>query len=511
MIARIVDNHWIYMDQITVPEEDVIYKAFSIQHPNAQYIDTMFGMFDGWIRKYNKKRQRIARPLLKELVEVCRRNNIPISVVDERESPKYPAPDPSVVTPDLLPGITLEEYQIRAIRASCRAEVGLISSVTGSGKTEIMAGICKIMDCPTVILGDMKVIVDQIRERLELRDIDEIGVFYAGKRPSGQKVIVGSIQSLTVPRKPQKTRDDTPESYARKLKAYKTRRKNAQNLIDHIRKCELLLVDEADKATNKQWRKLFMEIYRGRRKYGLSGTFFDPDKPVEAITLKEHLGAIIAETSREEVQSKGRIVPIEYIALGFGDPKYIKDKSAFDIAEKEWLTDNREYHNIINKLCELEIRKDDKVGILVLVEKKDLGYTLESIIPNSRFICGDHSMKQRHAAIKAFEEREINVLIGGKIVERGLDLDGGCEVLIIATGGRSAAKFNQKVGRAVRRNRKGKSKVYDFFFLCNHYLYAHSRNRLKEIVSMGYPSKVVFKEGTVEANKFIRSRFRRPK
>jgi len=113
--------------------------------------------------------------------------------------------------------------------------------------------------------------------------------------------------------------------------------------------------------------------------------------------------------------------------------------------------------------------------------------------------------------LRAFEKRKFNVLIGGKIINRGLDLDGGCENLIIATGGKLRSDFVQKVGRALRHNKRGKSIVYDFFFRCNKYLYGHSKARLKTMVDFGYKSTIVFKNGSIDGDKLIKSRFRIPK
>lgn len=861
MIARIVDNKYIYLEQISAQEEDILDKAFSVRHPSAQYLDLGDTFFDGVYHKYNKFHHRMARPFLHELERVANNLGMPLNIIDDRPPPKYPPPDESKVTPDLLAGVTLDDHQVEAIKAVCREEVGIFSCPTGGGKcfgfgtlirmfdgsikpvqdiragdllmgddstprfvksttsgfgklykinqkngnnyvvndchtlvlkrtndgtskagctceidvsdylgksktfkhihkgfkspieypfnkcpldpyflglwlgdgrhdqpsitvnrddtelfeyledaacclgmvatrkedprenadqvaivlyegisaledyipfmrnpitralhdlgvfrnkhvpdcykfnstevrrellagfidayghskrglsadiihkrgqlidgivdvarslglrvsesdtikgcketgydatykritisgdlsniptklyrkrfakpkskrdplvcgisvedygygnyygfeldgskrflladctvvhnTEMMAGIAKIMDCPTVILSEMTVVVDQIKHRLELREVaSEVGMFYAGKRPNGQQIIVGSFQSLIIPKSPKKTENDTPESYARKMQAYKTRRKNSRKLRDIIKKCDLLLVDEADNATGKQWRNLFWHWFRGRRKFGFTGTPFDPQKPVRNMVLKENLGTIIHKTSRKTLEKIGRIIPVTYTALAFGDESLIKDKSAFDIATREHMIENKQFHSLIKAVANKSLSSDPEHGVLILVESVPLGYKLEKIIDNARFICGDHSMKERKKVVEAFENRETRVLIGGKIVKRGLDLKGGCETLIVATGGKLASDFNQKVGRAVRRNKIGRAQIYDFFFLCNHYLYGHSRNRLKTIVAMGYPSKVIFKHGVLDAEKFIKSRFRRPK
>ncbi len=387
----------------------------------------------------------------------------------------------------------------------------LLGDYTVTHNTEIMSGIVKVVNRPTVILCDMTIIVDQIKERLELREATkEVGMFYAGKRPNGQQVIVGSFQSLIIPTPPKKKETDTPEKYKLKCRAFNTRRKNARNLRAIIGKCDLLLVDECDIATSKRWKQLFWHWFKGRRRYGFSGTPFDPAKPVENLVLKEHLGSIIFHVPREEVEKNKRIVPVSYTAIAFGDETMIRDKSAYDIAMKEQMIENTSFHTLVSKIA-IRTTEDPTCGTLILVESQPLGYALESMIEGSKFICGDHRMKERKKAIAAFESRETQVLIGGKIIKRGLDLQGGCESLIIATGGKLASDFGQKIGRAVRVNERGFAQIYDFFFLGNHYLYGHSRKRLKAIVEMGYPAKVVFKHGVVEAGKFIRSRFRRPK
>lgn len=512
MLARIVDNKWIYIEQITDSEERIIDAAFCVEDPNRHYIDTSMGFFDGVYHKYNTFHHRLSRAFLEELKTVCDKRGLPLTVIDSRPIPKHIAPDPNTIGKDYLDGITLDGHQLNAIRAACPHEIGIINFPTGGGKTEVLAGIAKMFDCNTTVLGDMTIVVDQIKQRLELRKIaEEVGLFYAGSRPNGQKIIVGSFQSLIIPTKPKKTKKDTPESYLRKRAAYKSRCKKARMLRKMVKACDLLLVDECDKCSTKQWGNLFRYWFDGRRRYGFSGTPFDDSKPVENVIIKERFGSIIAEASRKELEDIGRIIPVSYIGMAFGDESKIKDKTAYDIAVNEQMIENGKFHRLISSIVNRELSSNPDDGILILVESRPLGYALESLIDNSKFLCGDHSQKTRREVVEKFENRELNTLIGGKIFARGLDLSGGCEVLILATGGKLWSGFDQKIGRAVRQNKKGRAKVYDFFHLGSHYLYAHSRSRLKAIVNMGYNAKVVFKNGVLDAKKFIESRFRRPK
>ena len=516
MLARILNDKTIQFEQITTPEEVALKKKFSVQSPSARYIDSSEGGFDGWFRKYHESKRTLSRAFLGELRKFCRESGLPLKVMDNRPPPKYPAPNPELVTPDLLPGITLEEYQLRAIRATCTAEVGCIEVPTGGGKGEIAAGITKVHNCPTVIIAEQTVVIEELVERLQLRKVvEDVGMFVGGKRPNGQLVIVGLIQSLVAPgTPPAKTQKDTPESYARKLKAFKTRLKNARTLREMVGKCDLLIIDEADRAVNAQYRNLMRFWFKGRRRYGLSGTYNDPAKPVQNMNLMENLGSIISVTSRSEVQAKGRIIPVALTALAFGNPKNRHDRTAYDIAEKEQVIENVKLHNLIKKLAERSAASTPDHGVVILCESIPLGQTIAALIDPAlkpEFIYGGTPKKQRRAAIDAFQKRESRVLIGSKIVKRGMDLKGGCETLIIATGGKLWSEFNQMVGRSVRVNNRKFCQIYDIFHLGSFYLYTHSRARLKHIVGMGYPAKVVFPTTTLDAEAFIKSRFRIPK
>tara|TARA_R110000751_G_scaffold15863_1_gene50985 strand:- start:5586 stop:7178 length:1593 start_codon:yes stop_codon:yes gene_type:complete len=524
MRAIIKDNQWIYFDNITDPEENILWKEFSVVSPGRDYIDpSQLGMWDGVFRKYNRAKRRMARPLLSMLRGVCGKYDLPLEIIDERESSEYKPLKPDDVKPDFLPGITLDDHQVKAIQTACKVECGIVDVPTGGGKGEIIVGICKAIDCPTVIIADQKIVIDQLKARLELRNIsDEIGLFYAGQRPNGETIVVGSIQSLTPPKvppaPPDRREDESDKSWKKRLnrfdssmQGYRTRRRNAKELQQYVKDAHMILVDECDRAASDPYKQLFRYWFSGRRRYGFSGTPFDVAKPVEGLVMQEHLGSTIVKESRKALEKIGRIIPTEYIMLAFGVEGDFRDRTAYDIAYDEWMVRNDKFHNLIAKLC--KHHGDD--GTLVLVDREVLGLALVDALSEigieSHFIYGKTPKRRRDEVLRAFERREFNVLIGGKIINRGLDLDGGCENLIIATGGKLRSDFMQKVGRALRHNKYGKSKVYDFYFRCNKYLYEHSKARLRTMVDAEYKSTIVFKNGSIDGAKLIKSRFRIPK
>lgn len=571
MIAQITDNHYIYLGQVTQGSEESLVKWFSVRSPDAFYRRN--DLWDGWYRKYNTAKQRLALPFLGELKRCCLANRIPLEIVDQRPAPKYPAPQPEQITSSIVPGVTLDDYQVRGLQACCLEEFGILQGTTGSGKTELMCGLVAMFRCPTVIITEQIVVLEQIVKRLEMRQVvhnNDIGLFCYGNMPDGNLVIVGSIQSLSSPKKPKPTdiRATTKEAvakclkwaenrtltidkelvlyrvfpkvladalyevpegcnklrgkyldlliqyvkrvkYAQIMKWYKSRITKAKQIQDMVSKSDLLLIDECDLAVTPQYALLFRNYFHGRRKYGFSATPFEKNKPVENLVLRENLGIKIYEAPRSEVQAAGRIIPIKFHMMVVG-PEDRQDSRTFDIAMREVMIDNKEFHQLVATI----VSSFPKDGTLILVDTspiEELGVALEELIPGSKFIFGGTPKKVRREFIDKFERREMTCLIGSKILKRGLDLSGGVENLIIIGGGAMWSDFDQKIGRAVRLNSRGWARVFSFFFLNNKYLYRHSKENLKAVLNMEYETHIHFNGIDFDGRKFVRSNFRLPK
>jgi len=560
MLINIINNKTIILSQLTPDVEQTIKYHFSAKDPKAYYHRNTH--WDGWIRRYNPKTSELALPYLDELKKCCIQHNVPYEINDQRPSPRILPPNPNSITKNLLEGITLEDYQIDAIKACCTHEIGQIMACTGAGKTEIMCGIIKAYHCDTVIITEQLVILNQIVDRLKLRNVvkdDDIGLFCQGHQPEGNQVIVGSIQSLSTPSPPneptinnkitQKTLEKwltTPEEHEQKLKTiftanqiekisqnnykptkfdlevtkqyiietrkqiehktYQTRCQNSRKIQEQIAKTDLILIDESDQATTPQYAKLFKNVYNGRRRYGFSGTPFHNNEPIKNLTLRENLGNIIYQIPRSHVQERNRIIPLKIWFTTVGDPRKRNDSRAYDIALKEDIIDNQEFHQITANLANKLPGKT-----LILIDTSPigpLGLGLEKQINNSKFIYGQTNQKDRNKYIKSFEEGELKCLIGSKILERGFDLKNGVHNLIVIGGGAKWHKFDQRLGRAVRLNEQGHAKVFSFIHLTNKYLYKHSRERLKAAISLGYPVKVITGDKVINGEELIKSKFK---
>ena len=505
MKVVIKDNRFINMVGLVPTEEQLLQKWFSVKDPNFHFKrGVIFDMsYDGIICRYSVKRRRLPLPFLNELKERCQNSHLRLEVVDERPPSKFSA-DPNLITEDWLPGIKLEDYQIAAIKAACMNDCGLIKAPTGAGKSELIAGIIKAYKCPTVVLAEQLVVIDQLKERLELRDVvEEVGMFYAGMTPEEKLVCIGTSASLIIPPLPTKYANK-PTKFLRLMQAHSTRSENALKYREILKKCDLMIVDEADRAVSKTYKHIFRWWYDGRRRFGTSATPFDRKKPIENLFVREHFGSIIYEVDRKTVEEKGRIIPIKYYMLAVGEDGYRFEGSAWDIALKEKVVEDPDFHQTVRTI--VEGFKDD--GTLILVERDDLGKALEQVIEGSVFINGLTSKKVRREVVERFEKREIKCLIGGKILKRGFDLKGGCENLVLSGMGQLQSDTLQQIGRAMRLNPKGCARVFDFYFMNNRFLYDHSKERLKSVVAAGYDATVIFRDKKVKGIDLIKKRFR---
>lgn len=631
MLIVLEDNHKLRLSQVFPQQEEILYKHFSIRDPKAIYAKSAkSGGWDGIWRKYNRNSQTLKRPFLAELIELCKEHNFPYEIIDQREKSKYPRPSVGSFDNTLIDGIVLRDNQMDALNAvslngnsekDIISEVGMIAHTTGSGKTNTMAGIIKLFRCPTVIITEQVVVLDQIVKNMQLKNVvhnNDIGLFTSGFTPNNNIVIIGSVQALQTPKKPIWSEfevklttverdfyklmiDNCNKAYASvgelnakcwfrtifidkfiknnqeivetihpeikndyfkaynilinnkeylskykeeeielflldinikpkefelciekainifipvikdkyfqiAIKGYHSRFEKSQLVQKLVEKCELLMIDEADKGSSKYYEPLFNTWFNGRYIYGFSGTPYDRDKPVENLILRERFGSILSETNRKEMTEVGNIQPIKYYMIQFGkeDPM---DKTAFDIAEKREIINNNEFHKKIEAI--INSFKEERFLILIdTAAVEEFGKTLEQKINGSIFISGQTIRSKRNKVLKDFEEGNLKVLIGSKILKRGLDLH-AIDNMIMIGAGKKESNIDQIIGRAVRKTERGWSRVFAFYHTANYYLLTHSRRQLKFVVGLKqYPVTIIYGNKQITGEKFIKNRYK---
>ena len=177
----------------------------------------------------------------------------------------------------------LDDYQQNAVSALTEKRQGIVHAVTSAGKTLIvLAAICATGQ-RALILVHRKILLEQF-----LDDIDK----YV-RRPNGEKITPGiigdgkcTIGDITVA---------IDKSFARGMDTYKDQ-------------FGTVFLDECHLAPATTLFAICNSI-NARNKFGLSGTLKRKDQ--KEFLIHATFGRVIAEIKKDELESIGRVVPVE--------------------------------------------------------------------------------------------------------------------------------------------------------------------------------------------------------
>ncbi len=285
--------------------------------------------------------------------------------------------------------------QIAAKNAALKAERGIISMVTASGKSFVIALICRDLNLKTLIIVPTLGLKEQLTESL----LVALG--------PGHKVTVENIDSSALP-----------------------------GLTDF----DCLIIDEAHHVAASTYRKLNRTAWKGiYYRYFFTATPFRNDDE-EQLLFESIAGQVIYELDYKTAVSKKIIPPIEayYIEI----PK--QDTDAYTWKEVySQLVVNNEIRNDIIRGALFTLAINEK-SALCLVKEIAHGNKLAPII----FANGQDD--RTSSFIKRFNTREIIILIGTSgILGEGID-SRPAEYVIIAGLGKAKSSFMQQIGRVLR-------------------------------------------------------------
>ena len=176
---------------------DKIAKAINPLDPN-RYKNRAYRMhhWDGRVKIYDEKNNRVLVGLFPKLYNCVKevQNDYPdfkVSIEDDRESKVSSSMKdysvPLALSNGSEPDIKLRDHQMRALEFSFKSQQGVVNGSTGSGKTEVAAGIIK-ESLPNISKDDLiffmcqsKDIAHQTQERLHKRLEIPIGFWGDGE------------------------------------------------------------------------------------------------------------------------------------------------------------------------------------------------------------------------------------------------------------------------------------------------------------------------------------------
>jgi superfamily II DNA or RNA helicase len=462
IVINSIDSYTAMIAGISSEYVLMLYEYLSVNVPGANWSKsyneyTISGKrrWDGKKRYFSDKTQRF--PLyFKDMVinylasyglEV-KDNTKKIDLVDIRQLDKINLGD-----------IELLDYQLECAKRCITNGYGIIESPTSSGKTVIMASIVQLFNKKTLILVDRKSLAEQIKNRFESYGLGKIDIIHSeNKDYNNRQIAVCLVQSVG-------------------------------EIEDKLNNYELLIVDEVHKAKAKGFIEIVKKCKNAYNRFGFSATIQPPDTP-DGLNLIAGYGKKIFKIPVVQLIERGDVMsdPMFIMVVNNKEPLYMVSKEELSNKNKYVETENKHYvynlyrNALISYVAKKHVANDEKV--LILVKRIEHGKILEKMLDHT-YLCGKHKIKEREEMVRDFEEGKTKILLAqSEIMGVGMDLRGGCNVMIVGSGGKGEIGVIQKVGRGLRKNENMKVTIYDFYDEFDDDVLSHSKKRKKIYVNV---------------------------
>lgn len=342
-------------------------------------------------------------------------------------------------------------YQKEAITAAIAAGRGVIESAVGTGKSLMMAYLIKHFSVKSLVIVPSRGLSGQLyndfSEWFGAANVELLDAAKIRKTKKPKSISIVTVQSLGSLQK-------------------------SGEFAEFAKHIDGVFVDEVHHAGASTYTGLLADLQHVYYRFGFSGTFMRND--AKTLEMWSFLSNVIYQFPAHRAIQEGYLTPMDvYMYQMEGRPKK-KYQKEYD----EHYCGNPQLLQVISEIVSsykteqilILVNKKDKCGMLVHEYLKSLG------IDNS-YISGDNDKDEINNTIKAFNEKQIRVLIGSSVIGEGIDVR-STDHLIMCQGGKSEIAIVQAIGRAIRLfPGKVKAFIHDFKFEGSKYLEKHSLER----------------------------------
>lgn len=356
----------------------------------------------------------IPKGFIRKLLVYCIQNNIEYQLDDHRK---------------LLPPAnfsfhaSLRVYQLPAVEAASKKDIGIIVAPPGSGKTVVGLKIIADKQQPALIIVHRNQLADQWAERIEAflgiqkQDIGRIG---QGKTKIGKQVTIAMIQSLD---------KELQKPEAEKL----------------VRSFGIIIVDECHHIAAETFKNA-VSLFHSYYLYGLTATPFRKNSDDRLISI--HLGEVISEMkSSDKGASEQPEIIIRNTTLNV---EFNAKTDRFETLSNILIHDS-ERNKLILKDVIFQLSTGKRV--VILTERKEHIETLNQYLKQSFEIVtlsGDDSESSRNAKWQILKAGNYQVLITtGQFFGEGSDLQ-NAQCLFLVYPFSFEGKLIQYIGRVQR-------------------------------------------------------------
>lgn len=408
--------------------------------------DFIIPKWDGVTRLYKPKRgQTFYTGLLSTVIDVLTKNKVDFVKTDMRERPAINMSN-LVFTPQ--PGYLEREYQQKCINAAYSHTRGILKVATGGGKTVIMTElISRIKTGPFMFYVLTKDLMNQAHDVLSRFlnvPIGRIGDGECDIQMLNVCTIQTAVRAINLDNKAFKISDyqfDEEDAEAWK-KSDVTSVEKMQAIRSLISSAKGIYMDECHHASATTVRDVLSASPMAYWRYGGSATPIREDGA--EMMIQALFGKNIVDINASWLIKHGYLCT-PYII--FEPIKHDLKLHSWKAIYKYCVAGNQEFNAHIADTAKYLMAQG--LITLILVQQKIQGKAIQEAIPNIPFITGDTPSKKRKEAIEALRSKNIPCLICTTLADEGLDIP--ClDIVLMAGGGASATRVNQRIGRTLR-------------------------------------------------------------
>lgn len=353
------------------------------------------------------------------------------------------------VKPIVIGDFVYRDYQMATIRQILKYHRGIVKVATNGGKTDIWAGLLKVLGSPPSIwYVPRKEIFGQTIDRFEERLGHSVGRIGDGKfEPDLTGVTVSMYQTLH-----KRIKDKDVKKWLHAIAA--------------------VGADECHMLSADGYRDCFDET-GGDFRVGMSGTPFNKDKVVQRARLIGATGAVISDVTNQELIDRG-ISEVPHIL--FVTPRVRPDQVAY-LKGLDYMRAIH-YNEIRNRVIALFARAFVRAGMqtMIFVNKTAHGEKIKEWLPEGMLVTSKTG--NRVEARRMLERGDVFSCICTAVFDTGLSVD-HIQGMINAAEGQSDQIVLQRVGRTLRKKYDKNLWIVDFMDNFNSFTKKHSQARVE--------------------------------
>lgn len=433
-----------------VPDEvhDDLNNTLSFQVPGARHMPIVKKRkWDGYVRLYSKaKGQSFDTGLLGYVREILDKHEIEYEKVDQRVIPAQNMPD-LVFTPP--PNYSERDYQQFTIERSMKFSRGVLSVCTGGGKTMMVTElISRIKTYPFIFYVLTKDLMEQAYDVLSESLNEPIGRIGDGKADI-KKITVCTIQTairaLNTKSKSFKISDyqfDDEDKEGWDEKGIDSENRN-EEISKFIRSAKGIYMDETHHAAAKTVKEVLTSSPDAYWRFGGSATPYRESG--DGIMIQAMFGAKIVDISASYLIERGYLVPPH---IYFVPVDSAVDFHSYKKIYSHCIENNDTLNNSVADTANHIVSRG--MTCLVLVQHYPQGDYIKDLVPNSVFVTSRMTSKQRKESLQDLRDGKLRCMIATSLADEGLDVP-TLDTAILAGGGVSATRMNQRIGRTLRK------------------------------------------------------------